>query len=133
MFIIFLFETSLYLVTAFLISILGLININVFNLEDFDTKNFCNKYLLFKSLNSDEPCYSMYNDKFVLHLVLNIILSLSILLFLIPECFIFFLHINVILSNYREEKKNKSYKLRITTAPLINENEESFYISSKNN
>ena len=132
-FIIFLFETSLYLVTAFLISILGLININVFNLEDFDTKNFCNKYLLFKSLNSDEPCYSIYNDKFVLHLVLNIILSLSILLFLIPECFIFFLHINVILSNYREEKKNKNDKLRITTAPLINENEESFYISSKNN
>ena len=118
--------TSLYLVISLVLCIFGLININIFNSVDFNFSIFCQKHFLFKSLDSDEPCNSIYNNKFILHLILNILLTLIILLFLIPECFLLFLHINVIVSNYREEKRNKRPTIRISTSPLLDENEENF-------
>ena len=126
LFIIFLFVTSLYLVISLVLCIFGLININIFNSDDFNFSIFCQKHFLFKSLDSDEPCNSIYNNKFILHLILNILLTLIILLFLIPECFLLFLHIDVIVSNYREEKRNKRPTIRISTSPLLDENEENF-------
>ena len=132
LFIIFLFITTFYLLISFILIIFGLINIKIFNSDDFDSENFCEKHFLFKTLNSYKPCDIIYNDKFILHLILNIILTLIVLLFLIPQCFLLFLHINVIFSNYREEKINNKNNIRISETPLIDENEESFYNSMNN-
>ena len=126
LFIIFLFIASFYLLDSFVLSLLGLININIFDSDDFDFSKFCKNHYLFKSLDSEEPCNIIFHDKFIIHLILNIILTLVILLFLIPECFLLFLHINVIYSNYKEEKINKN-KFKISASPLIAENEDSFY------
>ena len=73
----------------------------------------------------------LYNDKFAVHLVLNIILILTVLIFLIPECFILFLHINIIFSNYREGKLNKALniKSRISSSPLMDESRDSLTVS----
>ena len=132
LFIIFLFITTFYLLISFILIIFGLINIKIFNSDDFNSENFCEKHFLFKTLNSYKPCDIIYNDKFILHLILNIILTLIVLLFLIPQCFLLFLHINVIFSNYREEKINNKNNIRISETPLIDENEESFYNSMNN-
>lgn len=128
LFIVFLFIASFYLLDSFVLSLLGLININIFNSDGFDFSKFCKNHYLFKSLDSDEPCQFIFHDKFIFHLILNILLTLIILLFLIPECFLLFLHINVIYSNYKEEKINKNkFKISASASPLIADNEDSFY------
>lgn len=131
LFIIFLFITSLYLLNVLILCIFGLININIFNSENFDINNFCKKHYLLKSLKSNDFCTFLYNDKFAVHLVLNIILMLTVLIFLIPECFILFLHINIIFSNYREGKLNKALniKSRISSSPLMDESRDSLTVS----
>ena len=131
-FIIFLFIASIYLLISFILNILGLISINILHSQDFDSNNFCEKHFLFKSLDSIEQCIAFYNDKFILHLVLNIILTLIIAMFLFPQCFLLFFHINIIFTNYREEKLNKISRIRISTTPLLDDNEESFYLNRNN-
>ena len=127
LFIIFLFASSLYLMISFVLAILGLININIFTWDNFDYEYFCENHFLFKFFKSNEPCTILYKSNYVLHLILNIILTLIILIFLIPECFLLFLHINVIFTNYKIEKMNKKSNIRISTSPLLNENEESSF------
>ena len=132
LFIIFLFNTSVYLFIAFIISILGLINVGLLNSESFDIRDFCREHVWLKYLNLNEACVIIYDNKFNLHLVLNIILILVILLFLVPECFLLFLHINVIVTNYKNDKINKKNKFTINESTLINDNDSSFHIFRSN-
>ena len=127
LFIIFLFATALYLIICFILVILGLINITILSSDNFDSEQFCEKHYIFKSFKSDELCKILYTNNFVLHLAINILLTLIILIFLIPECFLLILHINIVFSNYKAEKINKKASIRISTSPLLNENEESSY------
>ena len=129
LFIFFLNITFLYLLISFILVIFGLINTNIFNSDDFDSSKFCQKHFLFKSFNSIEPCLSIYNNKFIFHYVLNIILTLIILAFLIPEFYLLFFNLKVYISNCRDEKKKKQSAIKISTSPLIDEKDESFYIS----
>ena len=128
LFIIFLFNISSYLFIAFIINILGLINVGLLNSESFDIRDFCREHMWLKHFNLNEVCIAIYNNKFNLHLVLNIILILVILLFLIPECFLLFLHINVIVTNYKNDKIKEKDKFRISESTLINDNDNSFHI-----
>jgi ankyrin repeat protein len=132
LFIIFLFNTSVYLLIAFFVSILGLINVGLLNSESFDIRDFCREHVWLKFFNLNEACVVIYNNKFNLHLVLNIILIFVILLFLIPECFLLFLHINVIVTNYKNDKINKKNKYIINESTLINDNDNSFHIFRSN-
>ena len=129
LFIFFLNITFLYLLISFILVIFGLINTNIFNSDDFDSSKFCQKHFLFKSFNSIEPCLSIYNNKFIFHYVLNIILTLIILAFLILEFYLLFFNLKVYISNCRDEKKNKQSAIKISASPLIDEKDESFYIS----
>ena len=132
LFIIFLFLTSIYLSVGFIIVILGLINIGLLNEDDFDVENFCKVHLWLRYFKSNEICETLYDDEFVIHLVFNIILTLINIIFLIPECFLLFLHINVIMKKCKKNKIDKKDKFRISESTLINDNDNSFHIFRNN-
>ena len=99
LFIFFLFETTFYLEITLAINILGLMKINSIN--SFDIEDFCNKFNYFNSNAFMDCCNFLYKDKFLFHLILNILLICIIFSFLIPETLLLIIHINVCCFNYR--------------------------------
>jgi len=123
-FLMFLFEVFLYLSFILVTSIFGVINFNDEN--DFkhieNNLKFCIYNFLFKKL-------SIFGNK-ILHLVLNIILSLIILSFLIPECLLLMFNVYVCCSNYRTEKTRRDTS-SFSTTTFGDGNDNSLLISTR--
>lgn len=123
-FLMFLFEVFLYLSFILVTSIFGVINFNDEN--DFkhieNNLKFCIYNFLFKKL-------SIFGNK-ILHLVLNIILSLIILSFLIPECLLLMFNVYVCCSNYRTEKARRDTS-SFSTTTFGDGNDNSLLISTR--
>lgn len=123
-FLMFLFEVFLYLSFILVTSIFGVINFNDEN--DFkhieNNLKFCIYNFLFKKL-------SIFGNK-ILHLVLNVILSLIILSFLIPECLLLMFNVYVCCSNYRTEKTRRD-TTSFSTTTFGDGNDNSLLISTR--
>ena len=107
LFLILLFETSIYLSLICFINILGLINIGLINEDNNDFGGICDKFKLYEFLCIDKIKNVYTKEYFYYHLILNGFLCLIILSFLIPEYILLVLHIYVCCSNYREEKRRR--------------------------
>ena len=129
LFIIFLVETAFYLTIILIISVLSLIKIETLREYDSNSNKFDRKYMYFKK----EIYEYIFKNKFIIHLIINIILILIILSFLIPELLLVILHIKVCLTNFRVEKK-KQTSTPSTSTSLLNDDSSLFsnsIISSK--
>lgn len=128
LFLMFLFETALYLLTILVITVLSLTE---FIKNKFEVKRItiCNIIYCGKYDDIYDKLFDNNNVKKIIHLILNIALILIILLFLIPEMLLLILHIYVCCSNYREENKNK--KTLSNNASLLNEDDTSLLVSNE--
>ena len=125
LFIFFLFETAFYLMSILAITILSLIEMIKNELKITD---LCNT--LFKSKFVDNICQFLFKKHFIIiHLIFNISLILLILVFLIPEFLLLILHINVLCTNYKEEKNNKTTE-SFSTNSILNEDDSSLLPSN---
>ena len=115
-FIFFLFEAAIYLLFILIICILSLIKINKYKLK----KCIQNVFNLSESI-----CENVFKNKSVIHLIINILLILIVLSFLIPELLLLLLHINVCLTNYRQEKKRQTSAISASTS-LLNDDSSLF-------
>ena len=127
-FIFFLFEAAIYLLIILVITGLSLFKINFLNSNSFDKKNLCNQYIKLNLGFLENICEKVFNNKYILHFILNILLILIILSFLIPEFLLLILHIRVICTNYREERNRRATSF--STASLINEDDSSILVSN---
>ena len=123
-FLMFLFEVFLYLSFILVTSIFGVINF--YNENDFkhieNNLKFCiYNFLLDKS--------NIFSNK-IYHLVLNVILSLIILSFLIPECLLLMFNVYVCCSNYRTEKTRRD-TTSFSTTTFGDGNDNSLLISTR--
>jgi hypothetical protein len=117
-FIFFLFEAAIYLLFIFIICILSLIKIRKY--ESKSNKCIEKTFYLNKNI-----CENVFKNKFVIHLIINILLILIVLSFLIPELLLLLLHINVCLTNYRQEKKRQTSAISASTS-LLNDDSSLF-------
>ena len=110
LFILFLFETALYLMVMLILCILSIIKINFLKEDKFKVDDFCNKfnYLNWEFFQDKCELWFTGKTKFIIHIIINILLILIILIFFIPELLLLILHIHVWCSNYREEKSRKT-------------------------
>ena len=104
LFLIFLFETFLYLAFVLVISIFGLIK--SFKVENGKNHIF---YFFFINLYNENKISRIIPNQKYLNITLSIIMIVIVLFFLIPETLLLLLHINVYCSNYKQNrhKKNK--------------------------
>ena len=104
LFLIFLFETFLYLAFVLVISIFGLIK--SFKVENGENRVF---YFFFINLYNENKISRIIPNQKYLNITLSIIMIVIVLFFLIPETLLLLLHINVYCSNYKQNrhKKNK--------------------------
>ena len=130
LFIIFLFETAIYLIVILVITIQNLVKMSINKLK-IKTQDLCLKYNSFKLDNFENICTFLFKDTFlIIHLILNISLILIILFFLIPEILLLILHIHVLCTNYKEEKNNRTNE-SFSTNTLLNDDDNSL-LPSKN-
>ena len=110
LFILFLFETALYLMVMLILCILSIIKINFLKEDKFKVDDFCNKfnYLNWEFFQDKCELWFTGKTKFIIHIIINILLILIILIFFIPELLLLILHIHVWCSNYKEEKSRKT-------------------------
>ena len=101
LFIIFLFETFLYLAMVLSLCILGIIHYITKNGDKIFCFNFFGIIKLKSNLIFDE-------DWKIIHLILNILMLLIVLSFIIPEGLLLILHIQVYCSNYKLAKSRKN-------------------------
>ena len=101
LFLIFLFETFLYLALVLFISIFGLVK------SIKDEKNVF--HFFFMDLKNENKISRIIPNQKYLNITLSIIMIVIVLFFLIPETLLLLLHINVYCSNYKQNrhKKNK--------------------------
>ena len=124
LFLFFLFETFLYLVSVLFINIYGLIN-----LEEVIDIDICNNYIIFGKFYFENLCKNIFNNDYkIIHIIIDIILTLVIFSFLIPEFMLLVLHVHVCCTNYREQKKNNRIK-SISSATMMNEDDSILFIS----
>ena len=91
--------------------------------KELKSTDLCNT--LFKSKFVDNICQFLFKEQFIIiHLIFNISLILLILVFLIPEFLLLILHINVLCTNYKEEKNNKATE-SFSTNSILNEDDNS--------
>ena len=125
LFLFFLFETFIYLVSVLFINIYGLINLK----EDINNKDICNNYIIFGRFIFERLCENIFNNDYkIVHLIINTLLTLIIFLFLIPEFMLLILHIHVCCTNYREQKKNTRTE-SISSTSMMNEDDSILFIS----
>ena len=123
-FLMFLFEVFLYLSFILVTSIFGVINFNENKFEHIkDNLNFCIYNFLHDNLNI------IFSNE-IYHLVLNVILSLIILSFLIPECLLLMFNVYVCCSNYRKEKARRD-PTSFSTTSFGDGNDNSLLISTR--
>ena len=105
LFITFLFESLLYLLSILIINILSIFNIfDCYKNGQNDYKEICeNINIWFYS----DICKKIFIKNLVWQLVNNFSLIIINLFFLIPECLLFFLHIKVCCTNYKNNKRIK--------------------------
>jgi palmitoyltransferase len=127
-FIFFLFEAAIYLIIILVITGLSLFKINFLKNNSFDKSKLCKQYNKLNLGFLENICEKVFDNKYILHLILNILLILIILSFLIPEFLLLILHIRVICTNYREERNRRATSF--STASLINEDDSSILVSN---
>ena len=127
-FIFFLFEAAIYLIIILVITGLSLFKINFLKNNSFDKRKLCKQYNKLNLGFLENICEKVFDNKYILHLILNILLILIILSFLIPEFLLLILHIRVICTNYREERNRRATSF--STASLINEDDSSILVSN---
>ena len=128
-FLIFLFEAFFYLSFILIISILGVLNSNKFDDKD-NIKKFIADDIKFYIFNLLFDKLDIFSKK-IYHFVLNVILSLIILSFLIPECLLLMFNIYICCSNYRTEKANRRDTTSISTSTFAEGNDNSLLISTR--
>lgn len=122
-FLMFLFEVFLYLSFILVTSIFGVINFNKSNFDSIDDNlKFCIYNFLINKSNVFKSEYY--------HLALNVILSLIILSFLIPECLLLMFNVYVCCSNYRTEKARRDSS-SFSTTTFGDGNDNSLLISTR--
>ena len=101
LFLVFLFETFLYLSFLLVISIFGTIHVLKSNDKHFEFNFFCLKF------DSNILVFDFINEKiaYIIHVAINIFMPIFDLCFLIPEGILLVLHINVCCFNYKEKKR----------------------------
>ena len=131
LFIVFLIEISFYLSIMLAICILSIIKISFLRSNDqSESTSICDNYLArFDKTFLIEKCEFIFKNKFILHLILNILLILIVLSFLIPEFLLLILHIHVCYSNYREIK-NRNETSSFSTYSIINEEDNNLLLSN---
>ena len=125
LFLFFLFEAFLYLVSVLFINIYGLINLT----EVIGNKDICNNYIIFGKFYFENLCKNIFNNDYkIIHIIINTILILIIFSFLIPEFMLLVLHVHVCCTNYREQKKSARTE-SISSASMMNEDDSILFIS----
>ena len=123
-FLIFLFEAFFYLSFIAIISIFGAIYSGLIDNKEKKTEDYI-KFYIYNILKD----YYFFNYKYY-HLILNVILSLIILSFLIPECLLLMFNVYVCCSNYRTEK-NRRDPTSFSTTTFGDGNDNSLLISTR--
>ena len=127
-FLIFLFETFFYLSFISITSIFGAINFNVIEVQKNDSGKHPENYIIFCIYKFLKDHY-FFNNK-IYHFVLNIILSLIIFSFLIPECLLLMFNVYICCSNYRTEKTRRD-TTSFSTTTFGDGNDNSLLISTR--
>ena len=114
LFMTFLFVAAIYLIFTLAITIISLIEM----IKNFWNINICHNNIYFKLENM---CKIIFENKFIIHFILNICLISMVLFFLIPEFLLLFLHLHVYFTNYKEEKSMRNTSSFSNDTSLMND------------
>ena len=112
LFMTFLFVAAIYLIFTLTITIISLIEM----IKNFWNDNICEIYSKLENI-----CNVFFENKFIIHFILNICLISMVLFFLIPEILLLFLHLHVYFTNYKEEKSMRNNSSFSNDTSLMND------------